>query len=157
MSTIASIAYLAGVFDGEGCVHVQRSPRKTRSSSFTVYSLHLTIANTSTPLVIRCVSIMEELGVSPIVERETKYTKKPIHYIKVQKKRDALVLAKAILPYSQCKRTELELAILYLERACTTDKYKRNAEDVEILDAISALKKPNAMLPESIKILLGDN
>lgn len=131
------IAWLAGVFDGEGCVHVQRFRRK---NGRVTYSVILTLANTSSPLVERYISILRGLGVAPMIDFATKYTKRPIWYVKLQRKKDALVIAKAILPHSTAKHGELQMAIWYLERSCKTRQHVATKQEIEVLESIRSVK-----------------
>jgi hypothetical protein len=148
------IAYLAGVFDGEGCVHVQRTKRKARGGGTRIVSsITLVIANTSAALVERCVSTLRSLGVRPNVYEEPKYGTRTIYFVKVQRKKEALVVAKALVEYAHAKRSEIQLAIWYLERSCSSRQHYATEQDVEVLDTISKLKRGNHM-PTTVKKLL---
>lgn len=150
MITDRDIAWLAGVFDGEGCVSILRCKRK---GGRVVQSVVLTITNTSAELVERCVRILRELGCVPQIVFEPKHTKTPIYYVKAARKADALVLAKAILPEATAKRSQLQMAIWYLERACKVRQHVATEQDRQVLDAIRDVKH-GAALPESVQRLL---
>lgn len=138
MFTDTDIAWLAGVFDGEGCVYVLNSRRR---GGRVVRSLSLALTNTSSALVEKYISILRGGGLSPQVILEPSYTKRPAYYVKVARKAEALVLARAILPYATSKRLELLLAVEYLERACATRQHVATQQDIEVLDAITAAKR----------------
>jgi hypothetical protein len=144
------IAWLAGVFDGEGCVRVQRSKRR---GGRCVFSIVLTLANTSTDLVDRYLTILRGLGLTPNVDLATKYTKRPIFYVKVARKNEALALARSLAPYATSKRSELRMAILYLERACESTHHTASPHDLEILGAITAVKH-GGLVPSGVNHLL---
>jgi hypothetical protein len=150
MITDLDIAWLAGVFDGEGCVYVQRSKRK---GDRVVCSVALNIANTSAELVERVVRLERGLGCAPVVTFESRYTKKPAYYVKVARKVDALALAKALLPHATSKRAELQMAIWYLERSCKVRQHVATKQELEVLDTIRGVKHGEA-LPESVARLL---
>jgi hypothetical protein len=144
------IAWLTGVFDGEGCVNVQRCKRKCGR---VVSSLSLIMANTSTELVERFVRIVRELGAVPQVVFEPKHTKTPIYYVKVARKTDALVIARAMLPHATAKRSQLQMAIWYLERSTKVRQHVPTPQELEVLDTIRGVKHGGA-LPESVRHLI---
>lgn len=144
------IAWLTGVFDGEGCVNVQRAKRK---GGRLVQSLSLILANTSAELVERFVRIVRELGATPQVVFESRYTKTPIYYVKVARKADALVIARVMLPHATAKRSQLQMAIWYLDRSTKVRQHVPTAQELEVLDTIRGVKH-GGTLPESVRRLL---
>lgn len=154
MNNPINIAYLAGVFDGEGCVQVQRSKRKARGGGTRVVSsILLTIVNTSTPLIEKCISVLAENGVSAKIYNELKYGTRPIFFLRVAKKREVLILARLLLPYAIAKKSELQMAIWYLDRSCAARQHVATAQDVEVLDTISAVKH-GGKIPASVRRLI---
>ena len=147
------IAWLAGVFDGEGCVFVQRS---RRSGNRVVYSLQLNLANTSTALIERYISILRGIGVHSVTAVETKYGTRMICYVKVARKRDALVLAKIILPHTTAKHSELQMAIWYLERSTKSRQHVATEQDILVLETIRSVKHGGG-IPNSIGELTRQN
>lgn len=98
-------AYIAGFFDGEGCVTILKAPPSGKSRT-AVYSLTVIISqNGDIPIV----ELVELTGVGSIHE----HTQSPGAYnwqIRSKEARDFLV---AILPYLKSKKEQAEIAIEY--------------------------------------------
>ena len=115
--TVAEIAYIAGLFDGEGCVTCKLKPTKRKDRGDKVYK----------QWYIRCEMSMTEKEVIEWVHetlgfgwsREKKYTKRPKHYKRQWRwscgYRDALVFAKLMWPHAQVKLHKLEQIIDHYE------------------------------------------
>ena len=114
--TMAEIAYIAGLFDGEGCVTCKKHPTKRKDRGGKVYNQWF----------IRCeISMTDKEVISWLHETlgfgwsaEKKYNNKP----KYKKQwrwscgyRDALVFAKLMWPYAQIKLNKLEQIIDHYE------------------------------------------
>ena len=103
------IAYAAGLFDGEGCVHIQRKKSATRSH----YELFAAI-NMTDPRAVR--QLHATFGGHFKSRRPTlRSTHRPLHgwTITTQKAADFLT---AILPYLIVKKEEVEVALAYNAR-----------------------------------------
>lgn len=137
----SDIAWLTGVFDGEGCVYVLRVKRisKRRGMRY-VSSLALNLTNTSSRLIERYCSILRSLGIEYRVNTDPNSGTKPIHYVKVAQKRHALSLAQLMIPYATSKESEIRMAIWYLGRACQSRQHVATADDILVLDTITAVK-----------------
>lgn len=144
------IAWLAGIFDGEGCVYVQRSRRK---GDRIVSSIGILLANTSTALLDKYIAVLSTLGITPKVNMETRYGTRPICYVKVARKQEALLLARTIVEYTTAKQTELRLAIWYLSRAVQSRQHVATDQDREVLKAITGAKH-GVEIPASVKRLI---
>ena len=115
--TVAEIAYIAGLFDGEGCVTCKLKPTKRKDRGDKVYN----------QWYIRCEICMTEKDVIEWVHetlgfgwsREKKYSKRPKHYKRQWRwscgYRDALTFAKLMWPHSQVKLHKLEQIIDHYE------------------------------------------
>ena len=115
--TVAEIAYIAGLFDGEGCVTCKLKPTKRKDRGDKVYN----------QWYIRCEICMTEKDVIEWVHetlgfgwsREKKYKKRPKHYKRQWRwscgYRDALTFAKLMWPHSQVKLHKLEQIIDHYE------------------------------------------
>ena len=131
MITDADIGWLAGLFDGEGCVFVHRT-RKARGHL--VYSINLVLANTSALVVDRYVSLLKQADITTAVIPEARFTKRPIFYVKVRRKHDALTLGR-----------------LLLQQATGV----ASADEVAVLDEITRMKRGAAMKP-AVQALLNN-
>ena len=110
-------AYIAGLFDGVGCVTCTQKPTKRKDRGGKVYK----------QWYIRCeISMMDKEVISTLHETlgfgwsgEKKYTKRPKHYKRQWRwscgYRDALQFAKLIWPYAQVKLHKLEQIIDHYE------------------------------------------
>ena len=137
MSSVIDIAWLAGVFDGEGCVQVSRSVRKNTAPP----SVVLTITNTSALLVERVVETLRTLGVKPFVYYTKPKKTRAYCQVRVSRKRDVLVVAEVLEQYATAKREELRIAITYLKKSCQVRQYKVTDEDVAALESMSEIKR----------------
>ena len=114
--TIAEVAYIAGLFDGEGCVTCKKHPTKRKDRNNKIYN----------QWYIRCeISMTDQAVITWLHEalgfgwsREKKYNNKP----KYKKQwrwccgyRDALVFAKLMWPHAQVKLHQLEQIIDHYE------------------------------------------
>ena len=115
--TVAEIAYIAGLFDGEGCVTCKLKPTKRKDRGDKVYK----------QWYIRCEMSMTEKEVIEWVHetlgfgwsREKKYSKRPKHHKRQWRwscgYRDALTFAKLMWPHAQVKLHKLEQIIDHYE------------------------------------------
>tara|TARA_R110002020_G_scaffold51873_1_gene146391 strand:- start:373 stop:798 length:426 start_codon:yes stop_codon:yes gene_type:complete len=115
--TSVEAAYIAGLFDGEGCVTCKKKPTKRADRNGKVYN----------QWYIRCeITMTDKEVISWIHEvlgfgwsREKKYSKRPKHYKRQWRwccgYRDALIFAKLLWPYTQVKLHKLEQIIDHYE------------------------------------------
>ena len=114
--TMAEIAYIAGLFDGEGCVTCKKHPTKRKDRGGKVYNQWF----------IRCeISMTDKEVISWLHETlgfgwsaEKKYNNKPKYKRQWRWScgyRDALVFAKLMWPYAQIKLNKLEQIIDHYE------------------------------------------
>lgn len=107
------IAYIAGLFDGEGCI-----------------SMRSYVEGERIPRLI----IQTQISYLPILEKyqavfggnihhAKKFVNKPLHSWQIGSFKEQLVFLEAILPFLQEKRTQADSAITYLrERIPHTDR-----------------------------------
>ena len=115
--TIADIAYIAGLFDGEGCVACKKKPTKRNDRGGKVYNqwyIRCEISMTDKNIIEW---LHETLGFG--WSREKIYKKRPPHHKRQWRwccgYRDALVFAKLIWPYTQVKLNKIEQIIDHYE------------------------------------------
>ena len=115
--TIAEIAYIAGLFDGEGCVTCKKKPTKRADRGGKVYNQWYIRCemNMTDKAVIQW--IHETLGFGWSMEKI--YKKRPKHYKRQWRwscgYRDALKFAKLLWPHAQVKLHKLEQIIDHYE------------------------------------------
>ena len=114
---ISNAAYIAGLFDGEGCVTCKKKPTKRPDRGGKIYN----------QWYIRCEITMTDKEVIEWLHetlgfgwsREKKYSKSPKHYKRQWRwscgYRDALTFAKLLWPYTQVKLHKLEQIIDHYE------------------------------------------
>jgi len=101
-----SVAYIAGFFDGEGCVYVERDNRPERANPF--YVLVVQVDNSDRrPLKF----IKNFFGFGSIWLAHAHTPKRNPGYRWLCKSNNAFNFLKVIYPYLQCKKEQAELAI----------------------------------------------
>ena len=123
------MAYIAGLFDGEGCVTCKRKPTKRKDRGGKIYNqwyIRCEIAMTNRAVIEW---IHEVLGFGWCAEK--RYNNKP----KYKKQwrwccgyRDALLFAKIIWPYTQVKLHQIENIIDHYE---ATKPDRKNVIDLD--------------------------
>ena len=110
-------AYIAGLFDGEGCVTCKQVKRKRKDRGNKIYNqwyIRCEICMTDKEVIS---TLHETLGFG--WSGEKKYTKRPKHYKRQWRwscgYRDALKFAKILWPYAQVKLHKLEQIIDHYE------------------------------------------
>ena len=107
------LAYLAGLFDGEGCVTYKQywsSKRESRPRKYYCWRIQMEIVMTHEPTIKWCA---DTFGGKCIPKPRKKYK---MQYRWRQGFRDAYEIAKAIEPYAVTKRKELKNIIKHYER-----------------------------------------
>jgi hypothetical protein len=115
--TMTEIAYIAGLFDGEGCVTCKQKKTKRKDRGGKVYNqwyIRCEISMTDKEVITW---LHETLGFG--WSREKIYKKRPTHYKRQWRwccgYRDALTFAKLVWPYTQVKLHKLEQIIDHYE------------------------------------------
>jgi len=135
MST--QLAYFAGLFDGEGCVRINKSDRtKYRPNSTPLYNLHLSIANQN----LEVLELLKEMFGGSI-----HFNKHSACYSWVITTQKAASFLRAINPYVIVKRSQVRLALEWVSIIDARSSKKRwlKKSDAEIAlydDFIEAIK-----------------
>ena len=121
---ISEIAYIAGLFDGEGCITCKKKPTKRPDRKGKVYNqwyIRCEIAMTDKEVISW---LHETLGFGWSAEK--RYSKRPKNYKRQWRwccgYRDALTFAKLIWPFAQVKLHKIEQII---------DHYEPNIQDLD--------------------------
>ena len=114
---ISEIAYIAGLFDGEGCITCKKKPTKRADRKGKVYNqwyIRCEIAMTDKEVISW---LHETLGFGWSAEK--RYSKRPKNYKRQWRwccgYRDALTFAKLIWPFTQVKLHKIEQIIDHYE------------------------------------------
>lgn len=152
MDNKALIAWLAGVFDGEGCVRITWKRRND------VPIVALSFVNTSQMLLIRSADIIFSLGVDAhlYAMSKGKLSRRQCYQLVVANKRGVLRLAEALEPYLVGKRDEIRVAIWYLRRSVQARQYKISDREREALREIGLLKRGQKLSGRTKKLIASD-
>ena len=143
--------WLAGIFDGEGCVTVLRHRRPTG----TVHTVAVTIGGTSKAMFDHVTNCVEELGItSHIYEAKQSSANKPYYLFRIAAKHDVLTFFEGIEDTTREKQPQIRVAIWYLRRSCAVTYYKPTKEDVDALESLFEMKRSDDV-PDAVSALLG--
>ena len=109
---ITETAYIAGLFDGGGCVTYSKTPkkRKDKKKDYTTWNIRMEISMTDES-VIRWVHEVLKVGTVSIRKPTKSRTGKKTQWRWRCSYRDAYYVAKLIWPYAQVKLHKLEQII----------------------------------------------
>ena len=116
----SQLAYIAGLFDGEGCVQCKQywdSQRKNRPRRYKVWRITLEMSMTDEP-VIRWVHKILKVGVVNLNIKNKSPSSKPHWKDQLRWRcyhRDAYKFAKLIISYTHVKRKKLQKIINHYE------------------------------------------
>lgn len=160
MALDTDIAWLAGIIDGEGCLSVKRPIRRksgVRKGYKTSYQVWLVLCNTSKAMVDRASRILKEMGVAHQPIRKVWKGKKATrwqYWLHIAKKAEVLSAIEQLLPHLTAKRTEAEVVIWFLRRACRSRVYRTTPLDRAMLDALSEIKRNGGEAPADIQDMI---
>ena len=99
-----TLAWLAGIMDGEGSIMVIRT---TRSGKFK-YTYRVTIANTDLPLVMRCKKIFADLQADPKLYNQDRGSdgqrRRRTYLLHIMTRQGIQNVLEAIYPFLTCKK-----------------------------------------------------
>jgi len=143
-ATIADLAWLAGIIDGEGSIFIMRNKRTDRERIYN-YILRLSVQSIDDIMIPSCYEITGEGCTYPIHEKRENQQ----NSLKWQLEGKKVVrVLQELLPYLKVKKTQAELAIKFQEttkkhwRQMTDDDYK---EQEKFYFALKESKKSNAV------------
>lgn len=120
--TVAELAYLAGIIDGEGSFGISRMDWK-RAPGFKLFT-YLCIGNTNPAILNACSITMEKLGVNVWVQNKgmrgnasgpVKSTK-DVWELRIGAFGKIRTVLEAVLPYLHGKRPQAEILLRYITR-----------------------------------------
>lgn len=131
--TTHQIAWLAGVWDGEGTFTIVYDTNKR-------YVPRITLSNTDVVMINEIIKIFDASGINGHIWQETT-SRKPNHkkayHITVNKMEDVKVITKLMLPYLISKKPRAELLLRFLEsRSYYKSKAERDSKTGRVLGII---------------------
>jgi len=103
----AERAYLAGIFDGEGCVVLYKDKMcEVSKRGYPIFRCYLFIANTSLELILH---LYKMTGIGTPRDRKTSGKRRPLFDWRVGGTQDILDLIEAMHPFSIVKKRQLEI------------------------------------------------
>lgn len=135
MNNPIQIAWVAGFFDGEGCVRIKRQ----RSSGKIYYQLVVDITQSGENMPNTISKLVDLFGGNPLSSKDkrTNYQRRWSWRLVSGKAENFL---RAILPYSIGKREQIILGIKFQERAVGRGSYRNIALQEEFYQCMSKLK-----------------
>lgn len=134
------IAWLAGLIDGEGCVHLALHHGKVGITA------RVEIRMTCQETINRAAEIIAALVREPpnrshqYYKRESDWGTRVQWSLYVTKKSTVQCLLESLLPYLITKRLEAGVVLIYLSRACRVKQYRATEYDHMLRKLCSALK-----------------
>jgi hypothetical protein len=124
-----TIAYIAGVLDGEGCIQIEKPKRKHNREKSQTYKLQVRIANTD----LRLIEYINGIFPAYIYNGSEKRKGRRRQFVWHANGKKAAQVLRQLLPYLICKREQAEVAISFQE---TFNKYYGvHGLPKEVLDA----------------------
>jgi len=135
--TITDTAYVAGFFDGEGCVRINksRSQGNTHNPETPHYTMSVQLVNTDLH-VLEYVQSM--FGGKLVMRNPDKYTREG-HKTKYNLNwyaTSARTVLQQLLPYLRVKRKQAELAIYFQDSIITTSTRQTSQLDLELREIL---------------------
>ena len=120
MPTQLELAYIAGLFDGEGCAYFKKiaHKRKNKPKAYLCWHLECSVSMTDMP-VIRWLHKTLQLGRVTLNIKNKSPSSKPHWKDQLRWRcfhRDALKFAKLIIPYARVKRKKLQQIIKHYDK-----------------------------------------
>lgn len=106
-------SYLAGFFDGEGCITVQKSKSyRNKNNPARYYSIRLSTANTNLDVIQHLEKIWgRKLRAYVRKMKDNRLKRRPCYHLEVDRKGAVFQFLKGIYPYSIVKRKQIKLAL----------------------------------------------
>lgn len=105
--------YIAGFFDGEGCIAIQKQWVKGKYEKYPRIRLDINVTNTHDGVLIKL--LQKYGGRFSANHKGGTHQNKPCHRWRLTGKQPMLQFLNDILPYSVVKKKDIEAAILFCE------------------------------------------
>lgn len=119
------VAWLAGIFDGEGTITVTRNG-STKHPEQNARKTEMTIPNGDERMILKIIIVLESLGIKPYVTclEPASHQRLKRWRVGVTKRTDISTLSGALIPYLSCKREQAILLKRYVD-----SRIKRETEN----------------------------
>lgn len=149
-ATQRDIAYLAGIWDGEGHLSIICHHRERNSYQ---YRIACALANTNDAIIEKVVGILDKLGISATIEckQHPNPNHKDCYYVVVNKMTAAKKLVDIILPDLAGKKAAAGLFLRYVNSRLSREKSnsKVTDEEVSLYEQLKAINQRGA--PETTR------
>ncbi len=110
------LAYLAGIFDGEGCFYARLVNRKNYTGGN--IEVRVAVQANSMAMIMKIKAIYDELGIVPCMDmgRMQPLGTRLTHKISVHRKSDVDLILTSVLPYLVVKKPEAEMILGWLTK-----------------------------------------
>ena len=132
--TETDLAWLAGIYDGEGWFSLKRNV----SRNDVCVNLSIGIVNTDANIINKAVEILTELGVSPYVYERQHDVWKTRYDIEVKKFGKAKVLLEALMPYLIAKDGQAKLLLRFVDMRLERGKARYGKDEEAIFTEYNA-------------------
>lgn len=131
--TETELAYLAGFFDGEGCINISRSVKKTKPHHSPGYSLQVVISQNDHDLLAEW---QAKMNLGSIQCRDMSEVGYGITYAWHITAKQAMGFLRTLLPYLRLKKEQAELAISFQENIGRHNQYNMTNDVLENRETI---------------------
>ncbi len=130
-ATLVDLAYLAGLWDGEGYVGITKSDRKDKRAN---YQAQMVIVNTDINIINEIVKILDNLHVSAYLNtQDDNHPKHAVKYMVAIRKLSAIKqLVDVLLPFMRGKKGRAEMMLRFVDSRLSNKKYATPYTDDEI-------------------------
>jgi len=117
------VAWLAGIFDGEGTISVTRNGQ-TKHPEMNARKTEMTIANGDERIILRALEVMESIGIKPYVGclEPASHQRLKRWRVSVSKRSDVLILTGRLIPHLTAKREQAMLLKRYVASRITREE-----------------------------------
>ena len=135
-ATVVDLAYLAGLWDGEGYIGINKNLRKGsyRHSKFDLTAV-MTLVNTDLNIINKCVQILDYHNISAHLRfQDDGHPKHAVRYnVTISKKSAMKRLLELLIPFLVGKRSRAELMLRFINAGLQRAKLNHAFTDEEIL------------------------
>jgi len=132
------LAYLAGIIDGEGCVTIERTGNRRKSTGQRGFLPSIVIVNTNPELISRCQDILNQYQVGNYIKmfRHQNWKNKELYRLCVIGLLRVYKLIQLIEPYSIAKRGQIQVAKKFIESRTVTHPKGKKYDEYELASIV---------------------
>lgn len=138
--TISELAWLAGIWDGEGTISIRRNVKINQ------FSPRVHMVNTNSHMIEKVVEILRKIGVEPYVREVSRGTfegsRKQMWAVGVDTLSKSKIILDSFFPYLVAKKPQAKLLLQFVNSRLTRfDRRKSNWSKSYLKEDIEAIKK----------------